>query len=69
MAVFANLIFSANRFPGVYDQSQGFFRRWVIVQWNRNFENDPQRILNLKEELYQDEPEKDRVFSFAMSVA
>ncbi len=41
---FVKLMFSCNRFPKSFDQSQGFFRKWMIVKWERNFENDPERI-------------------------
>ena len=44
----SKLIFSTNKFPKVFDQTQGFFRRWIIITWNRNFENDIDRIDNLK---------------------
>ena len=60
---FCNLIFSCNRFPKAYDQSQGFFRRWLIVQWNRNFENDSERDEKLNEKLNENFEEKNQVFS------
>jgi P4 family phage/plasmid primase-like protien len=61
---FSSLIFSTNRFPKVYgDNKQGFFRRWIIVKWLRNFENDPQRDSKLKQKLLQNTAERDIVFS------
>ncbi|KEQ57131.1 phage-plasmid primase protein [Marine Group I thaumarchaeote SCGC AAA799-N04] len=60
---FCNLLFSCNRFPKVNDQSQGFFRRWIIVKWRRNFENDPQRDEHLKDKLKENQEEKNLVFS------
>jgi len=62
------LIFSTNKFPKVFDQSQGFFRRWIIVMWNRNFANDPDRIDNLKDILIENQEEKNLVFSSLMKL-
>jgi putative DNA primase/helicase len=66
---FSTLIFSTNKFPKVYDQTQGFFRRWIIIKWNRNFENDSQRDSNLKEKLLSNRKEMDIVFSNLMYIA
>jgi putative DNA primase/helicase len=33
----AGHIFAANRLPGTNDHSLGFWRRWIIVTWNREF--------------------------------
>lgn len=60
---FAKMLFSCNRFPKVYDQTQGFFRRWIIVKWERNFENDPKRDEHLKDKLKENQEEKNKVFS------
>lgn len=60
---FCKLIFSCNRFPKVFDQTQGFFRRWVIVKWERNFENDPERINYLRIKLAENTDEINLVFS------
>ena len=61
---FSSLIFSTNRFPKVYDDNkQGFFRRWIIVKWQRNFENDPQRDSKLKQKLLETKSDRDIVFS------
>ena len=60
--VFGKLIFSCNRFPRVNDPSHGFFRRWIIIKWNRNFEGDKERDEHLKEKL-QNQAEKNKVFS------
>ena len=65
----ATQIFSTNRFPKSYDQSQGFFRRWIIVQWLRNFENDPDRDGKLKEKLLENESDRDIVFSNLIQIA
>ena len=66
---FCKLIFSCNRFPKVYDQSHAFFRRWIIVIWERNFENDPERIEYLKEKLDANQEEKNLVFSCLVHLA
>ena len=60
---FCKLMFSCNRFPKVYDQSQGFFRKWIIVKWERNFENDPDRDEHLKDKLKNNQEEKNKIFS------
>ena len=64
----SKLIFSTNKFPKVFDQSQGFFRRWIIITWNRNFENDIDRIDNLKPRLIENQTEKNLVFSSLMTI-
>jgi P4 family phage/plasmid primase-like protien len=66
---FCKLMFSCNRFPKVYDQTQGFFRRWVILKWERNFENDPKRDEHLKEKLIENKDEKNLVFSCLVFLA
>jgi|UniRef100_A0AAT9J7I1 putative DNA primase/helicase len=66
---FATLVFSCNKFPRVFDQSQGFFRRWILVKWERNFEKDPQKNDNLKKELLEKTEEMDLVFSCLCHVA
>ena len=60
---FCKLMFSCNRFPKVYDQSHAFFRRWIIVKWERNFEKDSERIEYLREKLDANQEEKNLVFS------
>jgi P4 family phage/plasmid primase-like protien len=66
---FVKLMFSCNKFPKVFDQSQGFFRRWKIVRWSRNFENDPERIKYLREKLADNQQEKNLVFSCLIRIA
>jgi putative DNA primase/helicase len=67
---FSTLIFSTNRFPKVFnDQSNGFFRRWIIIKWLRDFEKDPQRDSNLKQKLLSNKKEMDIVFSNLMYIA
>jgi putative DNA primase/helicase len=39
----AGLLFAANRLPAVLDGSRGFWRKVLIVSFNRSFENDPAR--------------------------
>jgi len=66
---FCKLIFSCNRFPKVFDQSQGFFRRWIVVKWERNFDGDPQRDEGLKQKLNTNQDEKNLVFSCLVRLA
>ena len=66
---FCKLIFSCNRFPKVYDQTQAFFRRWIIVKWDRNFEGDKSRIEYLREKLMNEQDEKNLVFSCLVKIA
>ena len=67
---FSSLIFSTNRFPKVYDDNkQGFFRRWIIVKWQRNFENDPQRDSKLKQKLLENPTDRDTVFSNLIQIS
>ncbi|MBC8502579.1 MAG: hypothetical protein H8D35_05575 [Nitrosopumilus sp.] len=66
---FCKLIFSCNRFPKVSDQGQGFFRRWLIVKWERNFENDSERDSHLLEKLLSNRPETNLVFSCLVDIA
>ncbi|MBT6647269.1 MAG: hypothetical protein HOB51_07110 [Thaumarchaeota archaeon] len=68
MVTYAKLIFSCNRFPKVYDdQSDGFFRRWIIIEFKRKFAlGDPDRDEKLKEKLVNDQHEKDLIFSYLM---
>jgi len=66
---FATLIFSTNKFPKVFDQTQGFMRRFLIIKWLRDFEKDPQRDSNLKEKLLSNKKEMDIIFSNLMYIA
>jgi P4 family phage/plasmid primase-like protien len=66
---FCKLMFSSNRFPKVFDQSQGFFRRWIIIKWERNFDGDPQRDEGLKQKLRDNADEKSKVFSCLVKLA
>ena len=65
---YTKLIFSANRFPYVHDQSDGFFRRFAIVEWKKQFvgyEKDP----HLRRELQQNKEEMSKVFSLLVYLA
>jgi len=66
---FCKLVFSCNRFPKVFDQSQGFFRRWIVIKWERNFDGDPQRDEGLKQKLNTNQDEKNLVFSCLVRLA
>ncbi len=69
MYPFCKLLFSANRFPKALDTSQGFFRRWIIVKWERSFENDSERIEFLREKLENNKQEINKVFSSLVLLA
>lgn len=61
---FCKLMFSCNRFPRITDQTQGFFRRWIIVKWDRDFgKEDNVRDPLLKEKLVSNRDEKNLVAS------
>ena len=47
----------------------GFFRRWIIVKWERNFENDPERDEHLLEKLTSNREEMNLVFSCLVFLA
>ncbi|MGH1521700.1 MAG: phage/plasmid primase, P4 family [Nitrosopumilus sp.] len=65
---YTKLIFSANRFPYVHDQSDGFFRRFVIVEWKRQFLGE-EKDTQLREELIKNKEEKNKVFSLLVMIA
>ncbi len=69
MRPFTKLMFSCNRFPKVYDQSEGFFRRWIIVLWKRSFEGDAIKDENLKEKLAERKDEVNKIFSSLVYLA
>ncbi|HIE29270.1 TPA: hypothetical protein EYP66_18520, partial [Candidatus Poribacteria bacterium] len=37
---YAKLIFSANKLPETYDETDAFFRRWIIINFPNKFEGD-----------------------------
>jgi P4 family phage/plasmid primase-like protien len=43
--------FAANRLPGTNDQTLGFWRRFLVATFNRNFSNDPVRNARIAEEI------------------
>lgn len=53
MENFAKLFFSANQIPQVYDDSDGFYRRFMLIEWNKKF-NDREANVNLKYQLTQE---------------
>ena len=66
---FCKMIFSCNRFPKVFDQGQGFFRRWIIIKWERDFEKDPEKDPHLLEKLLSNKDEMNLVFSCLVHLA
>ena len=70
MFPYAKLIFSCNRFPKVYDQKGGFFRRWKIIMFKRTFTvSDPTRDNNLKQKLKDNVEERNLVFSVLIGIS
>ncbi len=63
------LLFSCNLFPKTKDQDHGFFRRWIIVEWLRNFENDSDSIKDLKNKICNNKEEINKVFSSLIPIA
>ena len=64
----AKFIFSANRFPKTYDQTDGFFRRFIVLQWNRKFV-DEEKDTHLLEKLITDKKEMAKVFQVLVKLA
>lgn len=61
---YAKLIFSANQLPETHEESDAFFRRWCIIEFNKQFtgtEVNP----NLTKEITEQE-EMDKFFSYLM---
>lgn len=50
----AGHVFAANNLPNVTDLTDGFFRRWLIVSWDRTFAEHEQ-IKTLAEDIYKTE--------------
>ena len=65
---YAKLIFSANRFPQVQDQSDGFFRRFIIINWSRQFTSE-ERDSDLLSKLIAKDEEVSFIFSFLVTLA
>lgn len=51
----AGHIFAANGFPKFSDSSHGFWRRPIVVMFNRRFTGDPEREVGLAETILQSE--------------
>jgi len=65
---FAKMIFSANKFPIVKDQSDGFFRRFIIIHWKRQFVGKEDNR-KLREQLANNVEEKNLVFNLLVRIA
>lgn len=61
---YAKLIFSANQLPETHDETDAFFRRWVIIEFNRQFTGSEVNP-NLVKEITEQE-EMDKFFSYLM---
>lgn len=64
----AKFIFSANRFPKTYDQTDGFFRRFMVLQWSRKF-MDQEKDIHMLEKLITDKKEMSIVFKLLVQLA
>jgi putative DNA primase/helicase len=65
---YAKCIFSCNRMPKTVDQSDGWFRRWVIINWPKQFtgaEIDPDMLSKLT----SNEDEKNLVANLLLRMA
>ncbi len=51
----AGQLLNANRLPGTNDQTHGFFRRFVIVEFNRSFTDDPTRDVDMASKIIEAE--------------
>lgn len=67
MENYAKLFFSANQIPQVYDDSDGFYRRFMLIEWNRKF-SDKEANVNLKYELTSQE-EKSGILNLLLHFA
>jgi P4 family phage/plasmid primase-like protien len=47
----AGHVFAANKLPGTNDHSEGFWRRFEVVRFNRSFEHDPSRDPEIAERI------------------
>jgi putative DNA primase/helicase len=70
---YAKMFFSANQIPIVYDESDGFFRRFMIIEWNVKFtdkgeDNTVKANENLLDELTTEE-EKSGILNMLISIA
>jgi P4 family phage/plasmid primase-like protien len=64
----SKFIFSANRFPITLDQTDGFFRRYIILQWKRKFDG-ANKDTELGRKLRENESEKSLVFHVLVHMA
>lgn len=53
----AGHFFAANRLPGTSDQTEGFWRRFVVLLFNRSFVNDPARDAEMGAKLLSERAE------------
>ncbi len=64
---FAKMFFSANQIPIVYDESDGFFRRFMIVEWNVKFTDKTADIKLI--DMLSTEDEKSGILNILIAVA
>jgi putative DNA primase/helicase len=63
----AKMFFSANQIPKVFDESDGFFRRFIITEWDKQFSKSEQNP-NLIAELTTDD-EKSGILNILIAMA
>jgi len=49
---YATIIINSNSLPTTVDQSKGFFRRWMIVPFEKEFQQGPDPLLRIPDEEY-----------------
>ena len=64
---FAKMFFSANQIPIVYDESDGFFRRFMIIEWNVKFTDKTADIRLI--DMLSTEDEKSGILNILVNVA
>lgn len=68
LKLFTRLIFSANHLPRSTDSSDAFFRRWLVIPFEKTFEDNPRTKLKLESILYSP-TELSGVLNKALAVA
>jgi putative DNA primase/helicase len=64
---YSKMFFSANQIPKVFDESDGFFRRFIITEWDKQFSKKEQNP-NLIAELTTDD-EKSGILNILIAMA
>ena len=64
---FATWIGGINKFPKTRDKTWGFFRRWIVIPWNKNYETNSQFEVK-KQRLWTEAQTVSRIISDAISL-